>query len=93
MIEVLATQEFQKKYQKLPLTIQKKAEKQEKLFRKNPFHPSLHSEKLEPKKKQVWSFRVDKSYRIIFRFLNSNKILLLTVGPHDWIYNIPGKRF
>lgn len=88
MLQIFVTQEFEKRYQSLPVIIQKKAEKQEKLFRQNPFHPSLHTEKLEPKNKQVWSFRIDKRYRIIFRFINANKVLFLTVGPHDWIYKI-----
>ena len=86
MIEILFTDEFRRRYQNLPVITRKKAEKQEGIFRKNPFHPSLHTEKLEPKGKQVWSFRIDKKYRIFFRFINRNKVLLLTVGPHDWIY-------
>jgi len=86
MIEVFITKEFRENYQKLPTPIQKKAEKQEKLFRRNPFHPSLNTEKLEPKNKQVWSFRIDRKYRIIFRFIDSDRALFLTVGPHDWIY-------
>jgi len=61
MREIFITEEFQKLYQDLPGNIQRKAEKQEKLFRQNPFHPSLHTEKLEPKGKQVWSFRIDKN--------------------------------
>ena len=66
-----------------------KAEKQENLFCKNPFHPSLHTEKLEPKGRQVWSFRIDKNYRIVFRFLEEkDKVLLLTIGPHSWIYKL-----
>jgi len=86
MTQVGATDEFIKRYQELPKTIRAKAEKQEKLFRQNPFYPSLHTEKLEPKNKQIWSFRIDKNYRIIFRFLDGNKILFLTVGHHNWIY-------
>ena len=88
MIEVFVTAEFQKRYQDLPKLNQRKVEKQEKIFRQNPFHPSLHTEKLEPKGKQVWSFRIDKKYRIFFRFTNGNKALFLTVGPHDWIYKL-----
>lgn len=88
MIEVFITDEFNKHYQKLPKELQKKAEKQESLFRQNPFHPSLHTEKLEPKGKQVWSFRIDKKYRIFFRFTNGNKAIFLTVGSHDWIYKL-----
>jgi len=62
MIEVFITEEFEKRYQNLPTPIQKKAEKQEAFFRQNPFYPSLHTEKLEPKGKQVWSFCIDKRY-------------------------------
>jgi len=88
MIEVFITEEFERCYQELPKAIQKKAEKQEKLFRQNPFHPSLHTEKLEPRGKQVWSFRIDKRYRVFFHFINGNKVRFLTVGPHDWIYKL-----
>lgn len=44
-----------------------KFEKQKLLFEANPFHPSLHTEKLAPKSVGLYSFRVDKRYRIIFR--------------------------
>lgn len=87
-MEILTTEEFQRRYDVLPRSIQKKAEKQEKLFRANPFHPSLNTEKLEPKNKEVWSIRVDRRYRIVFRFINGNTVIFLTVGPHDWIYKL-----
>ncbi len=88
-MEVFLTDEFLKRYRQLPSSIRKKAEKQEKLFRQNPFYPSLHTEKLEPKGKQVWSFRIDRSYRVLFRFVDGGDVIFLTVGPHDWIYKIP----
>ncbi len=88
MLEIFTTNEFEEKYKKLPVFIQEKALKQETLFRENPFYPSLHTEKLEPKGRQVWSFRIDQKYRIFFRFLEQNKVLFLTVGPHDWIYKL-----
>ena len=87
-MEIIVAWEFKEAYNHLPKQIQSKAKKQEKIFRDNPFHPSLHTEKLVPKSKEVWSFRIDKRYRIIFRFLDRNKIVFLTVGPHDWIYKI-----
>lgn len=88
MLQIIVTAEFIKRYKLLPAAIRLMAEKQEKLFRVNPFYPSLHTEKLEPKNKQVWSFRIDKRYRIIFRFLDRERVLFLTVGPHSWIYRI-----
>lgn len=87
-MEIEYADEFEKRYIELPNQIKIKAEKQEKLFRSNPFHPSLHTEKLSPKSREVWSFRIDKNYRIIFRFLDKDKILFLNVGHHHWIYRI-----
>lgn len=80
------TAEFARHYENLPTLPQRKAERAERLFRANPFHPSLHTEKLHPKEKQVWSFRVDDNYRILFKFEDRNTVYLLTVGPHQWIY-------
>lgn len=88
MMEVFVTKEFIKRYQDLPSSIKKKAERRENIFRRNPYHPSLHTEKLEPKGRQVWSFRIDKSYRIIFRFIRENRVVFLTIGHHNWIYKI-----
>ena len=88
MLEIDYTDEFKKRYADLQLPIKKKAEKQEKLFRHNPFHPSLNTEKIEPKGKQLWTFRVDKKYRVVFKFIGPSHARLLTVGPHDWIYKL-----
>ena len=86
MWEIFYAGEFKERYNMLPAVIQKKAEKQEKIFRQNPFHPSLHTEKLEPKSKEVWSFRIDKEYRILFKFVGPNRITFYTCGHHNWIY-------
>lgn len=87
-MRIILTAEFVRRYYNLSENIQRKAEKQEKNFRENPFHPSLHTEKLEPRRKEVWSIRVDRRYRIVFRFIDGDTALFLTVGPHDWIYQL-----
>lgn len=61
MVEIFVTAEFEDRYQSLSAILQRKAEKQERVFRENPFHPSLHTEKLEPREREVWSFRIDRS--------------------------------
>lgn len=48
----------------------KKFEKQKALFEMNPAHPGLNTEKLEPKSVGLYSFRIDKKYRAIFRIRN-----------------------
>jgi len=88
MYEILATDEFTKRFRALPKGIQRKLEKQRRIFASNPFHPSLHTEKLQPKKREYWSFRIDRSYRVIFRFNTRNQVLLITVGTHDWVYRM-----
>ena len=76
-MEIFSTKKFETEYNKLPKNIREKAKKQEKLFKSNPLHPSLHTEKLFPKWKEVWSFRIDKNYRVVFRFLDKDKVLFL----------------
>lgn len=93
MLEILLTDEFEKQYRKLPSLIKKKAVKQQVLFCTNPFYPSLNTEKLVPKNRNLWSFRVDKTYRIIFRFVENNKVLFLAIGTHDWIYKFVNYNF
>lgn len=88
MIKIITAEEFEKRYQSLPFIIQKKADKQTKLFCNNPFHPSLNTEKINPSHKELWTFRVDKKYRVIFRFIDGTTVFFLSIGPHDWIYRI-----
>ena len=87
-MDIIATDEFERQYRQLPVQVRRKAKKQEKFFRNDPFHPSLRTEKLEPKSKELWSFRVDRQYRILFRFLDNSTAYFLTIGTHDWIYKL-----
>lgn len=57
-------------------------EKQIKLFRTNPFHPSLKTELLEPKEMRIWSFRLDRKYRAIFIFVDSETVEIIDVNNH-----------
>lgn len=68
---------------KLPKRIFHKAGDKEKLFRENPFHPTLKTHKLCGKEKESWAFWVDYHYRIKFIFLNEEEILFLDIGTHD----------
>lgn len=89
MLNLSYTPEFKKRYQRLPQIIQEKVDKQIGFLRENPFHPSLHTEKLNPKSRQVWSFRIDRTYRGMFKFIEGDHIVLMTVGTHNWIYHLP----
>src|SRR5574337_2008617 len=54
MIELSTTATFDRLFKKLSSVIQRKAVTKTDLFKSNPFHPSLHTEKLHPKHHEVW---------------------------------------
>jgi plasmid maintenance system killer protein len=87
MIEISTTATFDRLFAKLPKPIQRKATRKTDLFKRNSFHPSLHTEKLHPKQHEVWSFRVDRAYRIIFKFLDADHAEFRYIGHHHSIYD------
>ena len=62
--------------------LEKKFAKQKKLFEQNPFHPSLKTELLEPRKMKIWSFRIDLKYRAIFVFIEKDTVEIIDVNDH-----------
>ena len=86
MLEISVTETFTKLYHKLPASVQKKADTKTRLFRANSFHPSLKTKKLEPHHEEVWSFWIDKDYRIKFRFIDSKRVHFLFIGNRKDIY-------
>ncbi len=75
---------FRRAYSKLESRVQQKAERAERLFRKNPFDPKLDTHKLKGKLKMFWSFSIDYYNRIAFRFVKGkNKVVFLDAGDHD----------
>lgn len=62
--------------------LEKKFEKQANLFKENPFHPSLRTELLEPRKMKIWSFRIDRKYRALFIFIEKDVIEIIDINDH-----------
>ena len=85
-MKILYADEFVKQFKRLPKSLQLRAVKQESIFKENPIHPSLNTEKLLPRTKQLWSIRVDRKYRIVFRYHTASHVYFLAIGEHDWIY-------
>ena len=59
-----------------------KFNKQLRLFRDNPNHPSLNTEKLSPKLAGLYSFRIDRKYRVIFHFLPDGEAQIIDINDH-----------
>jgi addiction module RelE/StbE family toxin len=83
MIEIYPTSAFKKAYRKLPLNIKKKAERQEEIFLVNPFDKRLKTHKLKGRLIGYWSYSIDRNYRILFRFINKNKVIYYDIGTHE----------
>jgi Txe/YoeB family toxin of Txe-Axe toxin-antitoxin module len=60
----------------------KKFERQYQQLLKNPQHPSLNLEILEPRSKGFHSFRLDRKYRVIFIFDCNQEIEILAITNH-----------
>ena len=60
----------------------KRFNKQKKLFETNPFHASLNTEILEPKKLKIYSFRITRNWRAIFIYCGENDIEIIDINNH-----------
>jgi mRNA-degrading endonuclease RelE of RelBE toxin-antitoxin system len=87
MIRISTTATFDRLFSELPRGIQEKAARKAKLFKENPFSPVLRTEKLHPKKHDVWSFRIDRDYRIVFKFVAKGHAEFRFIGHHNKIYD------
>lgn len=79
-MNITVTPEAKKRLSKLPLNIQKKAEKQFTLLISDYRYPSLHTRKLGGG--DVFEARIDLHYRFTFQVIGE-EIYILTIGPHD----------
>jgi len=67
----------------LPRQVKILAEKQEKIFRQNPFDPRLKTHRLAGKLKEFCAFSINYQYRIIFEFADKSVVWFHSVGTHD----------
>lgn len=77
------SKKFVKELRKLPEQITGLAVNKEKIFRKNPLHPSLRLHELHGKFKGIWSISIAGNYRIIFERMKNGDILFISIGKHD----------
>ena len=84
-MDIYLSSKFRKAYKKLPKQAKEKAEEKEKIFRENPFNPRLETHPLSGKYRGYWTFSIDYSYRIMFKFLNAakTKVAFINTGTHE----------
>ena len=81
--EIIFTPTFKKSFQRLPKKIQLEAAVKENIFRGDAFAVSIRTHKLKGKFKEYYSFSIDYSYRIVFRFLKQDQVLFVDCGNHS----------
>lgn len=80
------TASFCKLYAGLPKEIQKLAEEKYRLFRQDPFHPSLEFQA----KGKVWTAAVGRAYRAIARRFG-NDLYWVWIGSHEAYNKLLGR--
>lgn len=76
------TTRFIKDLKKLSKDKQKVAIAREKLFREDPFAPTLKTHKLTGKLAGLWAFSLTYHDRVIFKFINKTEVIFFKIGSH-----------
>ena len=77
---------FLKQVKKLPAAQQKQLAKKITYLAKNPFDARLHTKQLSTPLEGVFSFRITREYRVLFRFVTADEIFLFAAKHRKDIY-------
>jgi len=86
MIRIFESSYIEKDAQRLPRDIQKKLARLLSVFKDNPFNSRLHTKPLSEPLSGLFSFRITRDWRVLFRFLSSREVLLLRIKHRKDIY-------
>lgn len=86
MVKIFYTDTFLKSARMLSIKQQTKLARLVFLLSENPFHSQLHTKPLSGEFAGLYSFRVTRDWRVIFRFSSPSSIVLVDVGHRKEIY-------
>ncbi|MBV9211126.1 MAG: type II toxin-antitoxin system mRNA interferase toxin, RelE/StbE family [Acidobacteria bacterium] len=55
-------------------------------FKNNPFDSKLRTHKLSGRLKDLWSFSIEYDLRVIFPFIEQDKVVFVDIGSHKEVY-------
>jgi len=84
-MNIVYAEEFRKQFHKLPSPIQKQFKIQEKRFKTDWRDSRLHCKKLKGSS-TAFSFRVTRSWRVLFAFVDAETTLFATIGHRKDVY-------
>ena len=80
------TRDFHKLFVRLPRDVQEKAKDTYRLFKANPYYPSLHFECID-RQEAIYSVRIGLRYRAV-GLLEDDVILWFFIGSHEDYNNL-----
>ena len=83
MVDVIFAKKFEKQFKKLPQSVKNKFLKVLKIFQEDIFSPQLKTHKLHGKYKNEFAFSISYEYRVIFVFIDDQKVKFLKIGTHE----------
>ena len=83
MITVGYTQEFIRRYDKLPDVLKEGVKKKIQLFKDRKNHQRLKVHKLHGKYAGFFGFSIDRKYRVMFEWISTQEARFHTVGDHS----------
>ena len=86
MIALSYGNRFLKSARELPASQQKKLAHLLETLQSNPFSPRLHTKPLAGELAGLYSFRITRDWRVLFRFESPVEIVLLNVSHRKDIY-------
>ncbi|MEK7596644.1 MAG: type II toxin-antitoxin system mRNA interferase toxin, RelE/StbE family [Patescibacteria group bacterium] len=82
-MRVFLSSSFLKAYKKLPAVVVDLFAFKREIFFKDPFDIQLKTHKLHGTQRGLYSFSLDRKYRVIFCFDENADIVLIKIGKHD----------
>ncbi|MCL4417542.1 MAG: hypothetical protein M1365_12760 [Actinobacteria bacterium] len=77
----ITSDHFWKCYKVLPEQVRKEAKKAYRIFKNNPYRPSLHFKRIHSTR-PIFSLRITKDYRAL-GILQNNEIIWFWIGSHN----------
>ncbi len=86
-MNIFLHRDFKKRYCQLRSSEQERFKKRRNIFLKNPFDPVLNNHHLKGKYEGCRSINIGGDLRAIYRLLEKNVALFITLGTHDELYS------
>ena len=86
-MRIIFQKSFEKKYKKLPNKIKLKVKEKNILFVQDSYNSSLNNHALHGKYMGYRSINITGNLRIIYKFLDKDKVLFTEIGTHSDLYS------